>query len=207
MTITFLTKNDAGYGTSVWGRSEPFDYNGQIYALEAVLGHLDSYQVELGQEVKKGAKIAKSDNTGKYTTGPHLHFGVRYLKQQNGGWYAQFKDNGYLGYIDPMPLIDLKENLMAYDGKIVYGQGQNQIGARHYYVKDGEFYWIEDEVAFSCGDFLFEEAVPIGIGLFPESIKTYKIDYDKRQTKVVKQLLGLLKDNPKRAKQLFTKYF
>lgn len=40
--------------------------------------HLSSYSVAAGQRVNKGQPIAKSGNTGKFTTGPHLHFEVQY---------------------------------------------------------------------------------------------------------------------------------
>ena len=42
-------------------------------------------------------------NTGKYTTGEHLHFGIRPLYEAKEGiWLTE--ENGYMGYIDPQPL-------------------------------------------------------------------------------------------------------
>ena len=61
--------------------------------------HLSERKVNGGDNVKKGQLIALSGNTGRYTTGPHLHFGVRPLKP-----YLQ--DNGYNGAIDPAPFFD-----------------------------------------------------------------------------------------------------
>lgn len=44
--------------------------------IKTLYGHLSSFQVVKGQEVKQYEAIAKSGNTGSRTTGPHLHFGV-----------------------------------------------------------------------------------------------------------------------------------
>jgi len=60
--------------------------------------HLSELRVTKGQKVKAGDCIALSGNTGRYTTGPHLHFGVKPLSPDYG--------NGYNGAIDPAPLFD-----------------------------------------------------------------------------------------------------
>lgn len=44
--------------------------------------HLDSYQVEQGEDVKAGDVIGREGNTG-YSTGCHLHYG---LIRMDGGW-------------------------------------------------------------------------------------------------------------------------
>jgi len=55
--------------------------------------------VGVGDEIKAGKLIGQADNTGAYTTGDHLHFG---LKQTFNGATIN-KDNGYNGAIDPAP--------------------------------------------------------------------------------------------------------
>jgi len=58
-----------GYGNYIMLRH----YNG----LETLYGHLSARNVEVGQLVKAGQMIGLGGNTGR-STGPHLHFEVRY---------------------------------------------------------------------------------------------------------------------------------
>ncbi len=64
--------------------------------------HLKSVNVIAGEKVLAGSIIGFADNTGKYTTGDHLHFG---LKETLDG-QAINTDNGYLGGIDPSPYFE-----------------------------------------------------------------------------------------------------
>jgi len=61
--------NPHGYGNYVLIRH----YNG----LETLYGHLSKRDVQVGQLVKAGEIIGQGGNTGR-STGPHLHFEVRY---------------------------------------------------------------------------------------------------------------------------------
>jgi murein DD-endopeptidase MepM/ murein hydrolase activator NlpD len=60
--------NDEGYGGLV--------IIGHPSGYETWYGHLDSFDVEKGQHVKRGEQIGEMGSTG-YSTGPHLHFEVR----------------------------------------------------------------------------------------------------------------------------------
>lgn len=65
--------------------------------IKTIYYHLQKTNVIQGQKVKAGDLIGFADNTGKYTTGSHLHFG---LKETYNGKTIN-TDNGYRGAIDP----------------------------------------------------------------------------------------------------------
>ncbi len=67
--------------------------HGNIISLYA---HLLSINVVRGCYITQGQKIARSGNSG-YSSGPHLHFAFLDPKKLN---------NGYKGYIDPLPLLE-----------------------------------------------------------------------------------------------------
>ena len=55
--------------------------------------------------VKAGILIGYGGNTGQYTTGPHLHFGLYILWKKSEGVYQSDTSNGYDGAVDPMPYM------------------------------------------------------------------------------------------------------
>lgn len=203
----YLENRDKGYGTTVKARSEPFEIRGIVYRLKFIFGHLNSYQnITRNQWVDRGIVIAYSDNTGEYTTNDHLHYGVKLVKKGlwPGSWKTVDYNNGYRGYINPLPLTDIRLNLDRYNSQVV----KSKTSPRHYIVKNGILYWYPDEVVFACDGQLFSEAKIIQANLILKSIrKTFEIPYDSRKTREVKQLLGLLANNSTRAKKLNKKYF
>ncbi len=61
----------------------------------SLYAHLNTIKVVRGCYVTQGQLLGYSGNTGN-SSGPHLHFGIYDSKKQ---------DNGYKGYIDPLPFL------------------------------------------------------------------------------------------------------
>ncbi len=62
----------AAYGTRL-GNFIRIDHG---YGIETTYGHLSKILVQYGQKVKRGDVIGWLGNTGKFSTGPHLHYQV-----------------------------------------------------------------------------------------------------------------------------------
>jgi murein DD-endopeptidase MepM/ murein hydrolase activator NlpD len=69
------------------------------HGLVSVFMHLSSVDVKTGDVVARGAAIAKTGNTGR-TTGPHLHWAVKWRNAAAADRSADF-------YLDPALLLDL----------------------------------------------------------------------------------------------------
>lgn len=69
--------------------------------------HLQEVKVSLGQDVNEGDIIALSDNTGN-TTGSHLHLN---LCRTDSNGYRINTDNGYKGFIDPLPFLEQQNEI------------------------------------------------------------------------------------------------
>jgi len=81
---------DGGIGVSIVSTMSGNGYKTINY-------HLSKALVNKGELVEAGQEIGLAGNTGKYTTGAHLHFG---LKEIHNGDTINY-DNGYKGAIDP----------------------------------------------------------------------------------------------------------
>ena len=82
-----------GYGNAVMIRTK---INGKKYYF--VYGHLNGYNVKVGDSVNRGDKIGKAGSTG-YSTGPHLHFEIRTIR--NTTYYS-----GRSCYLDPKKVLN-----------------------------------------------------------------------------------------------------
>lgn len=97
-------------GNYVKIRSEEVKIGSIWYGLEAIYCHLDSVEVSKGDNVPLKGLIALTGNTGEFTTGPHLHLGIKIEWNKGKGWNKDY-GNGYRGAIDPSWFLDQKERL------------------------------------------------------------------------------------------------
>lgn len=78
--------------------------------------HLLDVKCKLGK-IGGGDIIGRADNTGKHTTGDHLHYDLKELVLENGAYKNKYQKNGYFGCVDPMPyytdtfILDYKKGL------------------------------------------------------------------------------------------------
>lgn len=109
----------AGYDTGggntiiIWHKDEGY---------KSVYYHLSEIGVKKGQKVQPDQVIGKAGNTGKYTTGPHLHYGLKMVDPMG---HTLNWDNGYKGAIDPTDYFPKDwEKTPAYKR---YGRKQNYL--------------------------------------------------------------------------------
>lgn len=115
--VVRIAKYDPTYGKVVVIRHQ----NG----LETLYAHLSKIEVQLGDYVQAGDIIALGGNTGR-STGPHLHFEVRYLGEP----------------IDPNDIIDFQTGQLKMDTLQLSGENfayLKEIRKRKYYrVRSGD---------------------------------------------------------------------
>ena len=78
------------------------------FGRECVCAHLSHVNIKDGDVVLQGSPLGLTGNTG-FSEAPHLHFGLRMLvvdqKKPMRNWQVKNYDNGYLGWIDPLPVL------------------------------------------------------------------------------------------------------
>lgn len=115
--IRYARYNHGGYGNLVVVRH----YNGA----ETYYAHLSKFLVDTNEYVRAGQPIALGGSTGR-STGPHLHFEIRYLGNA----------------IDPEKVIDfetglLKEDVMQMDSD-VFAYKKEMRARRYHRVRSGD---------------------------------------------------------------------
>lgn len=102
-------------GTPVWAVSDGtvvragWDEGGgnvvcvkHVMSFESCYMHLSKILVKPGQKIAQKTVLAESGNTGKLTTGPHLHFALK----RGGGWVNPLNQNFPRAEPLPKPLMD-----------------------------------------------------------------------------------------------------
>lgn len=118
--------NAGGYGNYVMIRH----YNG----LETLYGHMTSSKVEVGQFVQAGEVIGLGGNTGK-STGPHLHFEVRYAGNAFDPTtvfdFNNMKLNNTLFNLNPSHYAYAKEARKVYYHKVRPGDSLGRVASKY----------------------------------------------------------------------------
>jgi len=94
-----------GGGNMLAYETDWFKAKGVELKLQFYYMHLKRAVVKVGDRVELGQKIAEMNNTGKYTTGSHLHFGVYPIYRIDGTMVKKDYANQYDGAVDPAPLF------------------------------------------------------------------------------------------------------
>ena len=121
MGIVFATgiDGDGGYAVHVRTAQQFNDELGKPHWWVSIYYHLTpKILVRPGQTISIGTHLGYLDNTGKYTTGEHLHFGLKKQRQiDEWRWETIDHSNGYFGAVDPMPYW---QEMTAYEFKRRY---------------------------------------------------------------------------------------
>lgn len=74
-----------------------------VMSFESCYMHLSKILVKVGQRISQKTVLAESGNTGKLTTGPHLHFGLK----RGGGWVNPLNQN--FPRAEPLPKVLMED--------------------------------------------------------------------------------------------------
>jgi len=99
----------------------------QKVKLEIVNYHLKACLVSVGTKIQKSQLVGLTGNTGKFTTAPHLHFGIKpvYFDRDKRVW-IKLTDNGLHGFrgcIDPEIFFNPEWERLPVDER--YGKPKN----------------------------------------------------------------------------------
>lgn len=103
--VTYTDESDVGYGLNLFAETESKQIDGVGYYLEFCFAHFKTITAKSYVWYDKGELLGFGDSTG-FSTGDHLHFGIRPYKNLSTTTSAQiYPNNGYKGYVDPEPFL------------------------------------------------------------------------------------------------------
>ncbi len=209
------TPESATKGRFIYIESDPAQEGDQTVKYQALYFHLNHTEVKVGDRVTAGQRIGLTGNTGRYTTGPHLHFGIyKYIKL--GEKFAlEQPQNGYHGAIDPEPLFQkgwivnptqyvTKNKIKGFEGMLLKAPDSPVV----YLAKSGNLIPFPDELTVWSNGYSLSEINAVD----EDIVKTANVQGNvelgnKIKPQIIKEMVALLGDNPERAKELFAKYF
>lgn len=123
-------------------RTDEIVIDGKTCYVETVYFHLKEARVSItddiskswfdwGRILNKGSRFIKagqligiSDNTGQYTTGAHLHFGMYIYWKDSNGMFSKDWKNGYDGAVDPLPYFKDDHIMWGWTNGYYYWNGE-----------------------------------------------------------------------------------
>jgi hypothetical protein len=202
-------------GRYVYIESDPEDENGTMVKYQVVYFHLEHAEVKAGDRVKSGQRLGTCDNTGQYTTGAHLHFGLYKLIMKNGAWVSEDINNGFGGAIDPEPFFEeswlinstkkqTNYDILMFEGKLLKEEGKPEV----YLCKGGKICLFPDELILWSNGYSLSQVTTVSEGAFKEANVGQPIKIGKAiDAQSLKEMLNIFGSEPERAKLLFKKYF
>ncbi len=109
-----------GHGVVIRTEQE-YEYKTGTAYFKTIYWHLiDNIPVKSGDRLKAGDLVGYANSTG-LSTGDHLHYGLKPMKQDvNGAYYNSEQNNGYQGAIDPMPYFNMKYARDLVTGEFIF---------------------------------------------------------------------------------------
>jgi len=110
----------------------------QVNHFKTIYYHLESVACKEGDKIQAGQVIGLCDNTGKYTTGSHLHFGLKLLDDDN--FNVLNYNNGFKGAVNPATFFTA-----TYTGQEISPKDWDKSRCYHRYYRGrpNGGYWIE----------------------------------------------------------------
>ncbi len=208
------THESLSAGRYVYVETEAEQEGGESVKYQTCYFHLEHADVKTGDKVVAGQQLGTCDNTGQYTTGAHLHFGLYKYTLKNGAWVRD-ESNGYGGAIDPEPYMQegwivnsskkqVYADILQWEGRLLKSEGDPNV----YLAKSGKLHLFPDELTLWSHGRTLAEIDTVSEGIIEKAQLAADMKFGKSlDVQAMKEMLSVFKNEPIRAAQLFDKYF
>ena len=209
----FAANNWAGWniGWETYIQSDPVTVNGTRFVIRLGYTHTRGKCLfKKGDRIKRGDVVDTSGGTftlNSFWTGPHTHVTVAPRYDNNlidqDSWQPDW-NNGHTGFVNPMTFLEIKYSIADLEGKLV----KSTDNPRVYLVENGKLMWFPDETVLWSYGYLLTDVQVISTSIITQ------IPYGGEKKlntgnlpRLVKEIYGIVINNPTRAKEQNTKYF